>query len=54
MRRTHDITEKKTTITLSFSTKDKLDRVKVHPRQTYEEVINTLIRNQDKEQTKLI
>jgi len=43
----------KTTITISKVLKTKLDLLKFHPRETYEEVIHTLIRNQDKDQIKL-
>jgi len=33
----------KTTIWISKETKRKLDRLKVHPRETYEEVINRIV-----------
>ena len=33
----------KTTITLSKETKARLDALKAHPRQSYEEVINNLL-----------
>jgi len=32
-----------TTIQLSEETKDELDKLKVHPRETYEDVIKRLI-----------
>ena len=34
---------KKTTIAISKETKEKLDRLKIHPRQSYEEVILKLL-----------
>jgi len=34
---------KKTTIAVSEETKKKLDELKVHPREPYEDVINRLI-----------
>jgi predicted CopG family antitoxin len=33
----------KTTIAVSMETKEKLDRLKVHPREPYEDVIKRLI-----------
>lgn len=34
-----------TTIKISEETKKKLDKLKVHPRQSYEEVIKKLVEN---------
>jgi len=34
----------KTTIKLSYRTKRKLDKIKIHPRETYEDVIIRLIK----------
>jgi len=35
----------KTTIKISDKTKEKLDKIKIHPRETYEDVIIRLIRD---------
>jgi len=38
----------KTTIAVSRETKEKLDELKVHPRQPYDEVIRKLIKKCEK------
>jgi predicted CopG family antitoxin len=43
------MSQKGSTIHLSSETKQELDKLKVHPRQSYEEVIRKLIEEYKKE-----
>jgi predicted CopG family antitoxin len=44
----------KQNIAISQETKDELNKLKIHKRQSYEEIINELIKEKEEKKNKLI
>lgn len=41
----YDVENTKTTISISKETKDRLEKLKIHPREPYEDVLKRLLEN---------